>query len=237
MTEIHSKQGGTTMQASPEDGFHYQSIPTKRSDNLTTIRSQRLTVSRKRSDESKIEFEDHQHEDTLSTVSTRSQSSERSSQPEMKSVHFAADASADPVKDYESLLPSTLEDIERSVSQNCPKSGTRYNANFVLRWDLMRYFEEGLPGFNPQSQGDLVSRSLAITGTAQAAYAATVSEYLKWRWPQNHTRMIRLVQFIKTGTSSRPFLCDTHNSYDTNDFTMSSFLLVLCTVVSMQWTV
>ena len=73
----------------------------------------------------------------------------------------------------------------------------------MLRWDLMRYVDEELSDSNSRNQNDLLSRSLAITGTAQAAYAETVSEYLSWRWPQNSAKIIQLVfETIKTGRRS-----------------------------------
>lgn len=75
-----------------------------------------------------------------------------SSMPKMKPPDLAAGASADFVKDSRSLLPSTLEEIEKTVSQNCPKSGIRYNATFVLHWDLMRYVEEELSDSSSLSQ-------------------------------------------------------------------------------------
>lgn len=57
MPETSHKPGGMTIQASPDDGYDYHSTWTKRSDNLTATRSQRFTISRKRSDESKIKYE------------------------------------------------------------------------------------------------------------------------------------------------------------------------------------
>ncbi len=92
------------------------------------------------------------------------------------------------------MIPSTLEDIEKTVSQHCPTSGSTYNARFMLHWDLMRYIKEELSDsdFKAPSQSYLLSRSLAITGTAQAAYAATI-DYLRWKWPQNSDKTIQLL--------------------------------------------
>ncbi len=93
------------------------------------------------------------------------------------------------------MTPSTLEDIEKTVSQNCSTSGIRYNARFVLHLDLIRYVKEELSDsdFNSRSHSSLLSKSLAITGTAQAAYAATIDDYLKWKWPQNSDKTIQLL--------------------------------------------
>ena len=105
------------------------------------------------------------------------------------------------------MIPSTLEDIEKTVPQHCPTSGSTYNARFMLHWDLMRYIKEELSGsdFKAPSQSYLLSRSLAITGTAQAAYAATIDDYLKWKWPQNSDKTIQLlVDSMQTTEMGKP---------------------------------
>ena len=113
--------------------------------------------------------------------------------PEVKTGGLVASAPASLANGPEDPFPVILEDVEKIVSQNCPKSGIKYAATPPPPCDLMRYIEQELSDPKISGQSELLNKSLAITGTAQAAYAATISGYMKWRWPQNFHKTVQLV--------------------------------------------
>ena len=102
-------------------------------------------------------------------------------------------ASANIAHDRPNLVPSTLQNIEEIMSAKLSDSSTNYTVRFMLHWDPIRYIQEELTDSGTRSQSELLQTNLAITGTAEMAYAATISDYLKWKWPHQSARTIQLL--------------------------------------------
>ena len=102
-------------------------------------------------------------------------------------------ASANSANDHPNLVPSTLQNIEEIMSAKLSNPSTNYTVRFLLHWDPIRYIQEELADSSTRSQSELLQTSLAITGTAEMAYAATISDYLKWKWPHQSARTIQFV--------------------------------------------
>ena len=116
-----------------------------------------------------------------------------SDSPEMEVRDLVHLASTNSAHDRPNLLPSTFQIIEEVMSAKFSNPSTNYTVRFLLHWDPIRYIKEELTDSGTWSQSELLRTSLAITGTAEMAYAATIGDYLKWKWPRQSARTIQLV--------------------------------------------
>ena len=103
------------------------------------------------------------------------------------------DASASSGHERPNLLPSSLQNIEEIMLAKFSNSSTNHTVRFLLHWDPIQYIKEELGDSSTRSQTELLRTSLAVTGTAETAYAATIGDYLKWKWPHQSAGTIQLV--------------------------------------------
>lgn len=116
-----------------------------------------------------------------------------SDSPEMEVRGLVQLASTSSGHDRPNLLPSSLQDIEEIMSARLSNSSTGHTVRFLLHWDPIQYIKEELADSSTRSQRELLRTSLAVTGTAETAYAATISDYLKWKWPHQSAGTIQLI--------------------------------------------
>lgn len=126
------------------------------------------------------------------------------------------------------ILPSTEMNLDPDLFNMISKelslhrrtsSASIRSATFLVHWDLHHYVQEEL-GHDLYSEDDLgsgecanlLSNVLTISGTVQKAYAASLKDYVRWKWPNSKIDIFEClkerVRGIRSGKSpSRIRIC------------------------------
>ena len=83
------------------------------------------------------------------------------------------------------VLPKIVDNVYKDFS-----SAKTYNARFHVAWNLSQFCEVEL------EQASDIAKIMTVSGESSAAFAATCTDYIRWRWPDTWHNIVDILDHV-----------------------------------------